>query len=296
MRNLFSLLLFAAIVSNVRAQAPEKFSYQAVIRDANDQLISNQTIGMRLTILEGGINGASVYSESQTTMTNDNGLVSIEIGDGNVISGDISSIDWASGPYFLKRQIDPLGGTNYTISGTSEMLSVPYALYANEADTAAFAMRTMKNVNGTYMPLYQWVGQVNGNNPATLATTDGTWFGGRTIMMTGYVYIQFNFPQAALDEGLGTGTSDLEMYLRYDGQTVFPIMLRNIRVADGARITLPFHWLIENSTAGSAKQFSLYGAQNKSITDSYVPPLPEPQVGPFSIYVDVTVVFSWVEL
>ena len=118
----------------VFAQSPEKMSYQAVIRDADDALLSNQIVGMQISILQGTASGTPVYEEIQTPTTNDNGLLSIEIGGGTVVSGSIAAIDWANGPYRIKTEIDLSGGTDYTISGTSQLLSVPYALHARTAE------------------------------------------------------------------------------------------------------------------------------------------------------------------
>jgi uncharacterized protein (TIGR02145 family) len=112
------------------AQSPNKMSYQAVIRDNSNALVSNQIIGMQISILQGSANGTSVYVETQTPTTNANGLASIEIGGGNLISGNFANINWANGPYFIKTETDPTGGTNYTITGTSQLLSVPYALFS----------------------------------------------------------------------------------------------------------------------------------------------------------------------
>ena len=109
------------------AQAPEKMSYQAVIRGANNALVTNQQVGMQISILQGS---TAVYEETQTPTSNTNGLVSLEIGTGTVISGSFTAIDWSVGTYFIKTETDPTGGTNYTITGTSQLLSVPYALYA----------------------------------------------------------------------------------------------------------------------------------------------------------------------
>jgi len=131
---LFSTVLISAIVL---AQSPEKLSYQAVIRDADGQLIINQEIGMQISILQGSIFGASVYVETQNATTNSNGLVSIEIGseEASVVYGSFSGIDWSTGTYIIKTQTDPDGGTDYSITGTSQLLSVPYALYAKTAET-----------------------------------------------------------------------------------------------------------------------------------------------------------------
>jgi len=131
MRLFFLVLMFnifwAAITS---AQAPHKFSYQAVIRNQGNSLVVNRQVGLRFTILRGNANGVIVYCETHTTTTNQNGMVSLEIGAGTALFNSISNINWAQGPYFLKTETDPNGGVSYTISGTTQMLSVPYALYA----------------------------------------------------------------------------------------------------------------------------------------------------------------------
>ncbi|MBK7302406.1 MAG: collagen-like protein [Saprospiraceae bacterium] len=121
------LLLFIYI--GVFAQ-PNKMSYQAVVRNAAGQLVANGNVGIRLQILQGSEFGAAVFVETHLTATNANGLATFEIGGGTNVLGSIASIDWSSGPYFLKTESDLNGGTNYTISGTSQMLSVPYALFA----------------------------------------------------------------------------------------------------------------------------------------------------------------------
>lgn len=126
-------LLISAILF---AQAPEKMSYQAVIRNTSNTLLTNQTVGMRISILQGSPSGATVYVETQLPTSNTNGLVSLEIGSGTVVSGNMATIDWSMGPYFIKSETDPNGGTNYTITGTSQLLSVPYALYAKNAGSS----------------------------------------------------------------------------------------------------------------------------------------------------------------
>ena len=88
---------------------------------------------MQISILQGSPTGTVVYTETQTPTTNSNGLVSIEIG----CEADFDAINWAEGPYFIEVKTDIEGGNNYTITGTSQLLSVPYALYAKEAATVA---------------------------------------------------------------------------------------------------------------------------------------------------------------
>lgn len=133
MRRLFVLVLAIQAWGILFGQAPDKISFQAVIRDANDLLISNATVGIQISVLQDSSNGTVVFVESHSSMTNQNGLVTLRIGDGLNQSGTLSNIDWSDGPYFLKTEIDTSGGTNYLISGTTQLLSVPYALFADSA-------------------------------------------------------------------------------------------------------------------------------------------------------------------
>ena len=130
MRKLLSFFVLAFMGLMLFSQAPQKFTYQAVVRDAGNNLLASQPVGVQISILQGSANGSSVYVETQNAMTNANGLMTLEIGGGAVVNGDFASIDWANGPYFLKTEIDPDGGSNYTVEGTQQLLSVPYALYA----------------------------------------------------------------------------------------------------------------------------------------------------------------------
>ncbi len=127
------------IVPAVMAQVPESMSYQAVVRDTEGQLIREGEIRMRITILQGDPEGQAVYREIHASETNTNGLVSLEIGRGETDQGRFATIPWAEGPFFLKTEVDPSGGSNYTIAGVSQLLSVPYALHAKSADTAEHA-------------------------------------------------------------------------------------------------------------------------------------------------------------
>ncbi len=130
------ILLFPAfilLVAGVFAQSPQKISYQAIIRDAENHLVTEQIIGVQISILQETADGTEVYIETQTPETNANGLISIEIGSGTIVNGDFAAIDWSNGPYFIKTEVDPEGGDNYSITGVSQILSVPYAMYANKA-------------------------------------------------------------------------------------------------------------------------------------------------------------------
>ena len=127
---ILSIVAIATISLSSFGQAPEGFKYQAVVRNASNTILNNQAVGMRMTIQQGSIGGTTVYSETFAPTTNAYGLVNLEIGNGTVISGTFASIDWANGPFFIETAVDVTGGTSYTVMGTSQLMSVPYALYA----------------------------------------------------------------------------------------------------------------------------------------------------------------------
>ena len=126
-KNLLLILLLFPVIGF--GQAPEAFKYQAVIRDGGNLILTDQAVGMRLSIQQGSIGGTSVYTETFTSTSNGYGLVNLEIGTG-ISTDDFAMIDWANGPYFMETAVDLTGGTTYELMGTSQLMSVPYALYA----------------------------------------------------------------------------------------------------------------------------------------------------------------------
>jgi len=134
MKIIYSYILISLFTIGIaHAQAPSKFSYQAVVRDASGVLIENSPVGIQITITESSVTGTAVYIERHTVSSNKNGLISIEIGSGALQSGNFSTIDWGNNNYFLKSEMDPSGGTTYTVELSNQLLSVPYALYANSS-------------------------------------------------------------------------------------------------------------------------------------------------------------------
>jgi hypothetical protein len=136
MRKLTLSTICALFAIAVLAQAPQGISHQAVIRNAANELVTNSPIGIKVSILQGSADGNVVYSETHLPISNANGLISFVIGQGTSVDV-FSAIDWANGPYFIKTQADPTGGTTYTIEGISQMQSVPYALHAKTAESVA---------------------------------------------------------------------------------------------------------------------------------------------------------------
>ena len=145
---MYSTIIGILLTAGVFAQAPQKMTYQAVIRNSSNALILSSPIGIKVSVLQGSANGAATYSETQFQNTNLNGLVSLEIGTGTPIIGTFSNINWANGPYFIKSEIDPNGSTNYSVQGTTELISVPYALYSENAQVSGFSHYIGETFNG----------------------------------------------------------------------------------------------------------------------------------------------------
>ena len=136
---LFLILLQSLITI---AQAPQKMAYQSVVRNVANQIVANQSIGVKISIVEGSLTGTTVYSETHTTITNANGLFTLEAGGGTPTIGTFSAINWSNGSHYIKSEIDSTGGTNYNLSGTTELLSVPYALYSEKSGNASLINTT----------------------------------------------------------------------------------------------------------------------------------------------------------
>jgi len=136
---LCTLLLFL-FINQAFSQVPQGFNYQAVARNSVGVLIANQTLGVKLTIHLGSATGTEVYSERHTPVTNQFGLFTITVGQGTFLNGSaFDAIQWSSGNYWLEVGLDVTGGTNYTAMGSSQLLTVPYAMYALNSGSSGFA-------------------------------------------------------------------------------------------------------------------------------------------------------------
>lgn len=115
-------------------QAPQKMQYQAVARDNSGTIIANQAVNFKISIVSGSANGTVEYSETHNANTNNFGLVNLQIGSGTVVSGAMNTINWDAASHYVKIEMDANGGSNYQLMGTSQLLSVPYALHAKTAE------------------------------------------------------------------------------------------------------------------------------------------------------------------
>ncbi|NNJ55784.1 MAG: hypothetical protein HKP14_06615, partial [Bacteroidia bacterium] len=132
-------LLFLAVLALgllTIAQTPNSFNYQAVVRGSDGKILQNSSVSFRFSILESSVTGSSVYVETQTTNTNQYGLVNLSIGEGNVVSGSMTNVDWAGEANFLKIDMDVNGGTAFTDMSTQQLVAVPYAMHANTVENS----------------------------------------------------------------------------------------------------------------------------------------------------------------
>jgi uncharacterized protein (TIGR02145 family) len=166
------VILFYSVIA--LAQVPNKMSFQTVARNNLGKLVSNKTIGVRLSILKTTSTGTAVFVETHSKTSNVNGLLTLEVGTGTVTIGTFATIDWSKGPYFLKTEMDVNGGANYSISGVTEFVSVPYAKMSDAVKTVANGANVgdMNYWNGT-----TWVPLNAGSEGQTLTFCGGkpTW-------------------------------------------------------------------------------------------------------------------------
>ena len=133
MKKIKAILLFLVIFANGFAQSPQAFQYQAILRSDDGNPIINTGVSLKISILSDTVLNIVLYAESQNIVTDNFGEISLQVGKGTVLAGEFSGILWESGQTFIKVEFDPAGGSNYQLSGRSQLLSVPYALYANQS-------------------------------------------------------------------------------------------------------------------------------------------------------------------
>jgi len=157
---LFTVIMVTFIVNSVIGQIPQAMNYQAVAHNSLGAVLQNQHVSTRFSIHDGSINAAIVYQETDTATTNEFGLFTTSIGTGTVTAGTFTGINWATGNKYLEVELDPAGGSTFTDMGTTELMSVPYALYA----------QTSGNGGG----LSHYVGQLYGGGIIVSAWKDTT--------------------------------------------------------------------------------------------------------------------------
>ena len=208
MKKLILLLITIATISfSSFGQAPGGFKYQAVVRDAGGVTLKNQAVGMRLSIQQGSIGGTAIYTETFAPTTNAYGLVNLEIGSGTT-TDDFSTISWANGPYFMETAVDITGGTSYAVMGTSELLSVPYALHAKTAEKLTNDVCDLA-IGDTYQGGIIFYLDASGCHGLVCVSTDQSsgirWYNGA------------NMDTYAYGSGVGSGKGNISAMQRWQG-------------------------------------------------------------------------------
>lgn len=172
-----TITLLALLISIITfAQVPQGISYQAIALNSSGNPVVSSNVGVRLSVLDNSANGTILYSETQTKTTNAQGLFNLVIGQGTPSTGTFLTINWGTNSKFLKVEMDIAGGTNYVLVGTTQLLSVPYALAADSLVTSSGEGITLVSPNGTpYQVTVNDAGQLSlptsgttGTNPSTI--------------------------------------------------------------------------------------------------------------------------------
>jgi hypothetical protein len=164
LKHLFAAMVVIALSNDIAsAQSPQQINYQAVARNGSGQLITSQNIAVQFSVRDASASGNVLYKETHTVSTNQFGLFTAKIGSGTVISGAFNSVAWGAGSKFLQVEIDVAGGSNFIDLGTAELISVPYALYAEKAGNAP---AQNLSVNGATL-------SISGGNSITLPNNGG---------------------------------------------------------------------------------------------------------------------------
>lgn len=136
MKNIYTLFL-ALLTTAVFAQVPKGFAYQAVAFNASGNPVVNGPVSLRISILDNSATGTNIYTETHSKTTNSKGLINLNIGQGTVVSGTFSAINWSANSKFVKVEMDAAGGSNYTNVGVNQLMSVPYAYVAKKIDVSS---------------------------------------------------------------------------------------------------------------------------------------------------------------
>ncbi|SFC27908.1 hypothetical protein SAMN05421780_104108 [Flexibacter flexilis DSM 6793] len=183
-KNILLLLMAIFCCVTVMAQVPQGISYQAIAFGTSGAPVANGNVGVRISIIDNSITGTAVYAETHTKTTNAQGLFNLNIGQGTPVTGTFATINWVTNNKFLKVEIDPSGGTNYTLVGTNQLMSVPYAMAAKSLVATAGEGVTLVAPNGTPYQL-----TVDNNGQLSLPTSNTSSGGTPTEL---YLYGTFN--------------------------------------------------------------------------------------------------------
>ena len=244
------MLLFLGL--SLKAQAPQGFNYQATVRNASGDLVVNQNVSFSFDIIQGSQTADPTYSEDHTLLTDDLGQVSLVIGQGTPITGVFSEIDWSIGNYYLAIELDT--GSGFEPMGTSQLLSVPYAMYSNssgslpegvsqgdiliwDATLSAWTVSNNYNASPTTITTIPSSNELTQDNQNNYFVFTGVGYniesdGGYSIEQKGIVYDITPNPtieqSTVVDDGLGmAGGTNLTLNLEQNSTYYYRAFARN---------------------------------------------------------------------
>lgn len=176
---LLLLLVTLFFTGTIWAQAPQGFNYQAVVRNGAGTILPNQHVSFRFTIHDGGLTGNTIYQETRNDTTTPAGIITVVIGAGNIASGTFNSINWAHGAKYLQVELDAAGGNNFIDMGTTQLISVPYAQYANIAGALTLGIDSAPSITGNDTIV------VNPTNPYITVTSTVTPSSANVVLTNG---------------------------------------------------------------------------------------------------------------
>lgn len=260
-----SLLAFLLMSFNLFAQTPQSFNYQAVIRNSSGEPITNQNVGIQISILQGSSTGTPVYIETHDVSTNDYGIVALKVGNGTATSGDFAGNDWSSGSYFIEIAIDESGGTAYQKIGAVQLLSVPYALFAenvhNKDDADADSTNEIQTISIKGDTL-----ELSDGGKVVFPYDSSQWIisGDKMYYNGGNVGVGTNNPQSRLDIKSDETSSALFQVINANNDTVFAVY------PDGVKV------FVDQGTKGNIGGFAVSGrTNNKSDKVDYLKVTPD---------------------
>jgi hypothetical protein len=233
MKKMLLLIICLAIGTMVHAQAPNAIPYQGVARNAGGEVLSTQAISLRISLRDGTAGGTIVYQETHSATTTALGLFNVNIGTGTPGIGTLAAVNWGNGAKFIQVEMDPAGGTSYTDMGTTQLSSVPYALFAG---------------NSAGLP----AGTANGN---TMRWNGTAWVADNALFNNG------------TQIGIGTATPNASAALDITSTTGAVLMPR-MTTAQRNALTPTAGMVIFNTTADSLQSYKATGGTATSINIS----------------------------